>query len=150
MSKPRVIRAAILRKLDEMRERGTVLDLQWITHAVCQDYEAGLPQGDAGDFYREAAYRATREEARRVMNAAGDRSAADEIDTQATLPGFEHMHFYYPIIRDGREVAVHVYDMTDSELDAKAEELRAMGRGCFEHADEIVRFKAKRHSAAAQ
>ena len=38
---------------------------------------------------------------------------------------------------------IHIQDMTDAQLQAKADEYRAMGAGCFQHADEIDRYRAQ-------
>ena len=49
------------------------------------------------------------------------------------------------IIAAGRseQVAIRIQDMTDAQLQAKADEYRAMGAGCFQHADEIDRYRAQ-------
>ena len=141
------VRAAVLRKLEELRQQGDEPQLQWVAHAVCSDYADALPQGEAGEFYQECAYATTRDQVRRAVNGTPDQEKISDADRQAILPGFEHVHFFYSIVRDGREVAVSVYDMTDAELDGKIKELRAHGRSCFRHADELERLKSQRLAA---
>lgn len=69
-------------------------------------------------------------------------------DTQIVLDGFERLQRDYLIDEDGTQVAVPVHEMTDAQLEAKATELRAMGAGCYQHADEIERYRSTRRDAA--
>ena len=141
------VRSAVLRKLEEMRMQGITMPLNWVAHAVCADYADALPDGEAGEFYSEAGYMAARDTVRRVVNGTPDQEKISAAERQAILPGFEHVHFFYSIVREGKEVPVSVYDMTDAEIDTKVKELRAHGRSCFRHADELERLKAQRLAA---
>jgi hypothetical protein len=56
------IRAAVVAKIEALMNQGAVLNPKWITHAVCAEHEAGLPEGDDGDFWRACGYIAARDE----------------------------------------------------------------------------------------
>ena len=70
--------------------------------------------------------------------------AAEEGKPQMPLPGFERLQRRYVITRDNQQTIVSVYDMTDEELEEKAEEMQAMAKGCLKHADELRRFIKQR------
>jgi hypothetical protein len=65
-------------------------------------------------------------------------------DPQMLLPGFERLQRYYSIERDGDHRLVPIDELTPEEQSAKVAELRAMGRGCFEHADELERYTGRK------
>ena len=65
------------------------------------------------------------------------------------LPGFAHLQAYYIVEREGDEVGVPVYDLTDLELEQKADLYSSMGTGCLAHADELRRFKRARRQSTA-
>lgn len=63
---------------------------------------------------------------------------------QLILPGYEKLQKEYIVERNDEQVAISIWDMTDEEIDWKADQHRAMGRGHFAHADELIRFKESR------
>ena len=66
--------------------------------------------------------------------------AAPEADAQLVMDGFERLQKRYLIEEDGEHVAVRVQDLTPTQRLAKAAELRAMGDGCYQHAQELERY----------
>jgi len=109
----------------------------WITQSV-MDLHPNV-DGEDADFYRIVSRAQVREAVRQRLNAY---RAKPEVSPQLELvaPGYERLQRRYLINEDGEQVAVKVELMTSVQRLAKAAELRAMGAGCFQHADELERF----------
>lgn len=41
-----------------------------------------------------------------------------------------------------------IHEMTDAQIEAKEVELMAMGAGCYQHADELRRYRLQRRNVA--
>ena len=127
-------------KLDAYIDADKVLNADWITSEICLDHKEGLAENEEAEFWEHGATRQVRNEVRRRINKMrGDR--ADRDPRQAHLPGFAHLQSHYMIERRGDEVGVPIFELTDAEVDAKAQLYRTMGASCYEHADELERFK---------
>lgn len=132
--------------LDELADEGSEWRAAWIAHQICERHAPGLGDGEDADFWRHCGYADCRREVTRCINRrAGDRPESDP--GQLTLPGYEHLHAYYVVDRDGQEVGVPVHDMTAPELESKVRHYRKMGAACFAHANEIERYMESRASA---
>lgn len=129
--------------LDELAERGCEWRAPWITNEICQRHTDGLAEGEDADYWRYCGYSYCRREVTRCINRRAD-PEPEHGDKQLTLPGYEHLHAYYVVERDGEEVGVPVHDMTDDEIAQKQAHYRKMGAACFAHADELQRFKQSR------
>lgn len=125
----------VIEDFDARNERR--LHPDWITTAVMDLHQD--VSGDDADFYRIVSRAQVREAVRQRLNAY---KAKPEIepDRQSVLPGFERLQRRYLVNEDGEQVAVKVEMMSSAQRKAKAMELRAMGAGCFQHADELERF----------
>lgn len=99
----------------------------------------GEIEGDYADRYICTAHAWIRDAVRKRINRY-KAEAQVEPDKQLVMPGFERLQKRYLIEEEGLHVAVRIQDMSDGQLAAKANELRAMGAGCFQHADEIDRY----------
>lgn len=64
--------------------------------------------------------------------------------------GFKHLQRAYLISRDSESTLVPVERMTPDEVSAKAQEFRAMGDGCYEHASELEQFHRERSAVVAE
>ena len=116
----------------------------WITQAVMNQHP-DVDGGDA-DFYECCSRAEVRNQVRKRLNRY--KASADlEIDTQITLEGFERLQKRYLVTEKGEQVAVRIESMATKQLQEKADELRAMGAGCYQHADEIDRYLARRDTA---
>lgn len=135
-------------EIDKELDRLGGLKLPWhptfVSHAICAKHLEGLADGEHKDFWLHCGYDKTRAAVTRRIN----RRAADILEgldeRQPLLPGYDHLHPYYIVRRDGDDVAVHVDDMTDDEIDRKIARIMEMGRTCFAHAREFKRFKRER------
>lgn len=103
--------------------------------------------GDDTAFYVCAGRACVRDAVRVRLNRYKARPQL-EADRQTVLEGFERLQRHYLCSEDGTQVAILVHEMSDAQLEAKAAELRAMGVGCYQHADEIERYRAQRQQAA--
>lgn len=133
----------IAEKIAGLRNSGQPLVGSWIAHDICNDHLSGLAKNEEADFWRHGGYRTVRDEVRRHVSKHFKDDAV-KTEAQATLPGFQHLRTDYMIERDGDEQVVSVFELTDTEIDGKANLYRSMGAACFAHADELERFKAWR------
>jgi hypothetical protein len=139
---------ALNSEIDKELDRLGALKQAWrptfLSHAICRSHIEGLADGEHKDFWLHCGYEKTRAAVTRRIN----KRAADVIeqldDTQPLLPGYDHLHSYYIVRRNGDDIAVHVDDLTDEEIDHKITRIQEMGRSCFAHVREFRRFKRER------
>lgn len=144
MSYENVLIAEVHSILDRLSTNSDAWHASWIAHAICNDHKDGLSDDGDTEFWRHCTYAKVRDTVRRCINKrAGDNIESEE--RQATLPGFEHLHAYYVVKRGEEEVGLPVHDLTDDEIEGKAGLYRRMGATCFAHADELDRYKRRRH-----
>jgi hypothetical protein len=138
-----------------MKNNGRTLHPEWICQAVMSDH-TDIAGRDA-DFHLCCSRLSVRKEVTQVLNRI-DKDERDPRDPkrreQLTLEGFDFVHKYYVVPRKESDgiielIAVRVDDLTDEEIDRKADEYEAMGRTCMLHADELRRYKALRHQKAS-
>lgn len=139
---------ALNAEIDKELDRLGVLKQAWrptfLTHAICSQHIEGLADGEHKDFWLHCGYEKTRAAVtRRINKRAADVIAPDD-ESQPRLPGYEHLHIYYIVRRNGDDIAVHVDDLTDEEIDQKIARIQEMGRTCFAHARDFRRFKRER------
>lgn len=136
-------------ELDALAERDLPWQAEFIAHAIVARHNDGLAEGDHRDFWTFCGYAKVREETRRTINKRAGRQPESATAEQLILPGYQHVHRYYVVNRDGDDVGVSVHALTDAEIDTKAAFYRSMGDACFSHADELARFKVERGTAGA-
>ncbi len=144
------IRTKINTKLGALEDQGMPWHATWIAHAICHDHESGLAKHRHSDFWKWGGYKATREMTRRCISDRTTPDKGSEQKPQLELPGFDHLQQYYMVERNGDELGVPIFQMTDEEVEAKAAQLRTMGEACFAHSDELLRFKDWRRLQAAE
>ena len=135
-------------KLDRLAEACEPWVANWVAEDICKDHDAALPKVDGSEFWRWGAYQHIRETVRKQINKrAGATAELRAQKQQLVFEGFQRIHLqdYYMVERDGDELGIPLLDLTDPEIDAKAAHYRAMGKGCDEHADELLRFKEWRN-----
>jgi len=116
----------------------------WITQAVMYRH-TGI-DGEDADFYQCVGRAHVREAVRQRLNRFRAKAEV-EADKQLVLEGFERLQKRYLITEDGEQVAIRVQDMTSAQRKLKANELRTMGAGCYQHADELERYDAQATAA---
>lgn len=110
----------------------------WITQAVVDRHLE--VDGEDADFWRVVGRAEVRSQVRSRLNRYRVKPEV-EPDRQLVLEGFERLQQRYLVDEGGEQIAVRVQDMTLDQLDAKERELRVMGAGCYQHADEIRRYR---------
>jgi hypothetical protein len=141
------LREEINEKLNALALKEQPWIAKWIVHEICAAHNDGLAENEHRDFWNHAGYAHCRREVTACINRrAGDKAERD--DEQMILPGYQHLHAYYVVRRDGDDVGVPVASMTDEEREAKASLYRAMGAACYAHADELEKFGRDRQQAA--
>ena len=117
------------------------VDPEWLAAAVMADHPA--PDVEDADFWVLCADKTVRDEVRRIV-ARFDLKPTVHADRQIVLPGFERLQQVYIVSRDNRQIIAPIENCTKADLMEKAGELHAMGAGCFQHEDEIMRYVAMR------
>lgn len=128
---------------ERLEDAGEAFKAQEITQEVCDRFQAGLSEHDDRNFWTHCGHQEVRDQVRAVIGKRY-KNTGQPADEQLVLPGFRHLQKHYLVERGGDEVAVPIDTMTDEELDAKSELYRSMGLACFQHADEIQRYKSRR------
>lgn len=85
------------------------------------------------DFYAYCAHRHVSAEVRKFLNDC--KASAKEMPP--ALIDLQNIQLHYLVEREGGSVIVRFNKTTKAEKIAKAEELEAMGHGCFDHADAL-------------
>lgn len=139
------ITADIHQIIDDRIASGALVHVPWVAGAIL-DARPDI-NGDDAPFYRDCTFK---EVVRLVKRAIGKyEEATDTTPDQLLFPGFKHLVRAYPIERGGERVLVPVQECTDDELEARANELEKMARGCRSHARELREFVLGRLSRAA-
>lgn len=139
----------INRLLDHLADDEETWEPRWVAHSLVEKYDDGYNDLPYEEETRHAMYRYCREQVRRIIARRTDPTEQSGSDEQPTLPGFDHVRHYYDVEREGGIVGVPVTEMSDSEIDGKAEEYRRMGDALYAHADELERFKRERRNDVA-
>lgn len=120
----------------------------WVTQEIISSHQG--VDGEDSDFYLCVGRETIRSQVRKQINRfALSPEKAIETDRQLVLPGYERLQAFYLVDIGGEQVAVPIERMTRPQRKAKATELRAMGDGCYQHADEMERYDAEHPSVAA-
>lgn len=134
---------AVIKNADE---RGlATLQPKWLTQQILNNHQD--VSGEDAPFYSITARLAVYDAVREAMNAYKIKPAG-QTDDQMKLPGFEHLQRRYYVTVNNEQLAIRIQDLTDEQRADKVRELRAMGHGCFQHADELERFDASTIAAA--
>jgi hypothetical protein len=105
--------------------------------------------GDDVDFYSHCSLEHVENKVRLAFNRFKLKPEGElSPDPQMTLPGFKRVQRFYAVERESDHQIIAIEDLTRAEIVGKVEELRAMGRGCYEHADELERYAQKFRRAA--
>lgn len=129
-----------------IKNNGSVLHPQFIAHSVASDHPD--VDGADADFYKCCSFAKLRDEVRQQINRMKVKTEQEDGSEQLVMPGFEHLQQRYFVDRDGENCIVKINEMSDDEIEAKAQEREAMGRACYAHADELRRYRELRKSAA--
>ena len=121
----------------DLDERSQKKHPDWITETIMQMHQP--PGGNDAEFYSFNT-RANVREAVAAQLRRAKLKADIASDSQLVLEGFERLQKEYLIDEDGAQVSVPVEKMSDAQLMEKWHELRAMGDGCYLHANEILRY----------
>ena len=134
-------------KAQEMLDNnGKHIHKGWLVNAVMRDHDSIT--GDDADFAVCLAHAHVTKRVEHYFRRIKEAEQEGGTDDQLILPGYEKLQRRYIVTRDEAQVGIDVWDLTDDELDAKAHEHRAMGRGHFQHADELDRFRAERAASS--
>ena len=120
---------------------GRTVQTSWLANAVISRHE--LIEGDDKDFYVLCAWSHVRVIVRQVLRRYKAEPEA-KTDPQIVMPGFERLQRGYLVDREKESVLVPTDQLTDAELNAKANEYGRMAEGCRLHALELRRYMMQR------
>ena len=124
--------------------RGEVVMVDWLTHEIVANKSA--IEGDDVEFYRVCAFTHVRDVVKRCI---GKYDAKPKTDEQLILDGFEHLQVAYSVERSGHVVLVPVDQLSDAEINLRADEYMKMARGCRDHAKELRAYALSRATQQA-
>src|ERR1044072_1383369 len=135
----REVRALIRERVD----KGRIASATWATEAVVSQHAS--ISGDDKEWCEVCAYAHIRTVVRRCVQKYKELDA----DEQLLLGDeFKRVQKAYLVERKKKQVIVPITLLTREELEAKVIELRKMGDGCYEHADELGRYIRERRAVA--
>jgi hypothetical protein len=144
MSYETELNTEIDKELDRLAGLKQAWRAEFVAHAICGSHKDGLAEGEHRVFWLHCGYDKTRAAVTKRINRRAGLRTDDSEEAQPRLPGYDHMHQYYIVRRNGDDLGIHVDDMTDDEIDQKIKSIRKMGQSCFDHAREFQRFKRER------
>jgi hypothetical protein len=131
----------VRRTIEQIIEADTPMSGDWIANLIMRRH----PRNQATDWYYVCTQTCVRNEVHKQLKTFKE---SPEIDEQAVLPGMERLQKAYLIDRNGQMMLVPINATTKIERIAKAAQYRAMGDGCYAHADELERYEPPEHKAA--
>lgn len=125
--------------VDSKIKRREIINPDWVTQEIIGGHQE--IEGSDSDFYLCVGRETIRAQVRGQINRFRlSPEKAIQVDRQLVLPGYERLQAFY-LVGDGQaQIAIPLEKMTSPQRKAKASELRAMGAGCNQHADEIDRY----------
>lgn len=135
---------AVIKEMDDLKT--SKLNPDWITNEVIKRHPD--IEGADADFWQCTGRADVRNKVRARLNKY---KVSDDLspDPQLLLDGFERVQQRYLISEGEVQVAIRIEDCTDEQILAKYNELRAMGDGCYQHADELMRYLQARKAGRA-
>lgn len=129
-------------------QRKEPIQPNWITQEIINTHS--LIEGEDSDFYLCVGRETIREQVRKQISRFKlSPDKALNVDQQLVLPGYERLQVFYLVESDGEQIAIPLERMSESQRQAKIDELRAMGAGCYQHARELERYD-REHPAIGQ
>lgn len=102
-------------------------------------------EDEAVEFYGLCAHEHVARVVKKVINKRQeDDEEGGQKSDQLLFEGFEYLRSAYTLHRAGDLVIVPLEQMTDDEIDARAEDLDRSSEGCKAHANELRRYKGMR------
>jgi hypothetical protein len=131
--------------IDERLSRSEPAPMTWIVQEIMNRHNR--ISGYDADFYVLCGYEHVRDTTREVLRRR--KKGETDLDRQIAIPGFPLLQRSYSIQRGDEQLAVLLEQMTDEEIDVKADELARMGEGCIAHGAELREWKRRRAEAKA-
>lgn len=131
----------------EFEKAGRTPAAQWLVQELLKRH--GRIEGPDKDFHVLAAFHFAQDVVKLALRRRAPSVESDEAEptdrlTQMVLPGYEYLQVAYLIPRDGQQHLVAVAEMTDEEIEAKADEHQRLAKGNEQHAEELRRYKVER------
>lgn len=133
----------VRRIVQDRIDAGVVIRVEWLTTEILAIKDR--IEGEDADFYLACGADFIKKTVKRVV---GEYEPKPETSAQIVMDGFDHLQKAYTVSRDSETTLVPVTMLSDSELEARAQEYEAMAKGCVAHAKEIRAFIMGRATAA--
>lgn len=127
--------AEISTLIHETIDKGEIVHPVSLAQQIIESH--GHINGPGANWFKMCAYQYVRDMVREAIRRS---KMPDEEDSQMTLPGWVHLQRAYAVRRDGEDVGVPVWRLTEQEIEAKIADLVRMSRGCIAHAEELKRY----------
>jgi len=135
----REIRRIVTDKVDA----GATIRVEWLTTEIIAQKDA--IEGDDVDFYLACGVDFVKRVVKKVIGEYDPQVATNE---QLVMDGFTQLQKAYTVRRNDEIMLVPIHDVTDAELELRAQEYDAMAKGCIKHAQEIRVYARSRANAA--
>lgn len=134
------IAGLVMQKVDA----GQRVKMEWTAAEVLNEFDN--IQGADVDFYLITARHYISDQVKRCVDKF--KVTVADVSGQIVMDGFEHLQKAYPMDRgDGREL-IPISQLTDDELEARAQEYEKMAEALMAHAFEIRQYIRSRAQAA--
>ena len=135
----------IRRIVQERIDAGVVVRVEWLTTEIMSVKDQ--IEGEDADFYLACGVEFIKKTVKKVIGDYAPK--AQKQGEQLVMDGFEHLQKAYTVTRNNEVTLVPVTQLTNSELEARAQEYDLMAKGCQAHAKEIRAFAMGRAQDAA-
>lgn len=125
--------------LDALAAREEEWVPRWVANRIVSDHDPEI----GSSFVRHCTYRHVRERVAAIVRRRTDPERRESSE-QLSMPGYDHLQFYYTVDRDGERRSLPTSRCSDDELLAKAAEMRTTARSLEAHAQEIERYLGER------
>ena len=128
--------------IDSRISRRQTINPDWVTQEIMNQHQDFV--GNDADFYQCVGRESIRDQVRKQINRFRvTPEKAKNIDRQLVLPGYQYLQQAYLIETGGEQIAIPLERLDCFQRKSKITELRAMGDGCYQHADELERYNAE-------
>lgn len=145
----------VMQIITERSVDGAIINRGWLVAAVLKKHPIKRPSKKEPDEFsvccRQLAVSAAVDKALARLKREDD----GEVDPDTVgfdlprLPGFKHLRQIYPVKRDGQIFLVPIDQLTDEEMNAKADTYDKASESYAEHAQELRRYRLRRSRRVA-
>lgn len=139
---PGDLRREIIKVIEIQLAANQPVKWMWLVNDVLKRHPLPmLPDFDFNNICRRGYVGECVREVLRDLKLDASNPASVASGGQLPLPGYKHLQQGYPVERNKQIVIVPIDLMTDAERWGRAQQYRAMSKGCLKHAEELERYQ---------